>query len=424
MSTFNWKSFLTRWSREAIEAIDTSKLPPSVVKSGWLGYAGATEAQIMEAETRLKISFPPSYRAFLKVSNGWRQTTPFIHQLWSTAEIEWFSVKHQHWIDAFLKKSESPQSNENRSPSDEEYQVYGAAQDCSKLRGEYLQTALAISKRGEGAIYLLNPQVVNSEGEWEAWFFGDWLPGADRYRSFQEMMQAEYENFLELRESPDSSASRFSETEILQDNSVSPDVHNDDSWVSFASFTVEFQTRKGDRHSEQQTILHHLENDAVEILHNLEDRVRSSAIQQWMGQQLGEAKLEEPIELEINQLRVVRRAYVAQPATPMIVDKAHPLLPDVIQTHEPFTLEVSVNVMGASGEVGDRQMRAQCVAYNLETQLNTDLGDITTQISNPGSVALFPTMLLHQPGIYRLKVWVTLQDSSAAPSYFGTGSVG
>ena len=78
--------------------------------------------------------------------------------------------------------------------------TYGEAQDCSKLRIEYLQTTLEISQKGDSAIYLLNPEVITTEGEWEAWFFADWLPGADRYSSFCDMMQAEYTNFLELRE--------------------------------------------------------------------------------------------------------------------------------------------------------------------------------------------------------------------------------
>ena len=63
---------------------------------------------------------------------------------------------------------------------------------------EYLQTALEISDVGDAGIYLLNPQVVTEEGEWETWFFANWLPGATRYRSFQELMEAEYQNFLTL----------------------------------------------------------------------------------------------------------------------------------------------------------------------------------------------------------------------------------
>ena len=58
------------------------------------------------------------------------------------------------------------------------------------MREEYLQTALEISSDSDdGDIYLLIPEVINLEGEWEAWHFGNKLPGANRYRSFYELMQ-------------------------------------------------------------------------------------------------------------------------------------------------------------------------------------------------------------------------------------------
>lgn len=208
MITFNWERFLKRWSQELLKSMGEKrfKLPPEVIQSGWLGYPGATEEQIACAEARLEITLPPSYREFLKVTNGWRQTTPFINKLWSTEDLEWFSLRHQAWIDTFVERytDDSVESLDPRLGKstilDQDYFVYGDAQDCSKLRVEYLQTTLEISEKGDAAIYLLNPQVITEDGEWEAWFFGDWLPGADRYRSFREMMQAEYENFLELRE--------------------------------------------------------------------------------------------------------------------------------------------------------------------------------------------------------------------------------
>ena len=208
MSSFNWESFLQRWSQELLNSNrnNQEKLPAEVLKSGWLGYPGATEEQIISAETRLRTTLPPSYREFLKVSNGWRQTTPFIDKLWSTENIEWFSVRHQAWIDTFIERYRDDRVN-GREPSlrnslisDAQYFVYGEAQDCSKFRVEYLQTALEISDQGDSVIYLLNPQVMTEDGEWEAWFFGNWLPGADRYKSFQQMMQVEYQNFLELKE--------------------------------------------------------------------------------------------------------------------------------------------------------------------------------------------------------------------------------
>jgi SMI1 / KNR4 family (SUKH-1) len=219
MTHFNWESFLRQWSWELLEAMGECQndLPPEILQSGWLGYPHATEAQIIHAETRLGRTLPPSYREFLKVTNGWRQTTPFIHRLWSTEEIGWFATRHSSWIDAFSQKYSqqnlrlpvNPHAESNgfsnhsgkTNISDESYFVYGDDQDCMNLRLEYLHTALEISEPGDSSIYLLNPQVINVHGEWEAWFFGDWLPGADRYRSFQEMMQAEYRNFLELRES-------------------------------------------------------------------------------------------------------------------------------------------------------------------------------------------------------------------------------
>ncbi|OUC13183.1 MAG: hypothetical protein B0A82_18740 [Alkalinema sp. CACIAM 70d] len=215
MNTFEWESFLRHWSRAFIESKhhEADVLPSEVIESGWLGYPGASEEQIRYAENRLGISLPPSYREFLKVTNGWRQTTPFIYQLWSTQEIDWLSVRHPDWINSFLEQQQRleqrhfymsvnglDRSVKKFSIPDEIYFIYGEEQDCMNLRSEYLQTALEISGKGDSAIYLLNPQVVTEEGEWEAWFFGDWLPGADRYRSFRDLMQAEYQNFLELRE--------------------------------------------------------------------------------------------------------------------------------------------------------------------------------------------------------------------------------
>ncbi|MDJ0693014.1 MAG: SMI1/KNR4 family protein [Mastigocoleus sp. MO_167.B18] len=211
MCTFDWENFLRQWSREILESRENflGELPIEVIDSGWLGYPGATEEQLSHAEVRLEVTLPPSYRAFLKVTNGWRQTTPFIHRLWSTEEIGWFSRRHQDWINAFIDrylKQQYPDNSINGwdtpipPTTDAEYFVYSDTQDCRKLRVDYLQTALEISDKGDSAIYLLNPQVITEDGEWEAWFFGDWLPGADRYRSFCEMMQAEYENFLDLKE--------------------------------------------------------------------------------------------------------------------------------------------------------------------------------------------------------------------------------
>ena len=85
---------------------------------------------------------------------------------------------------------------------DEEYLIYGEHQSGPAYRAEYLLSALQISDVGDSAVYLLNPEIRTDEGEWEAWFFATWIPGARRYRSFWEMMKAEYHAYLELRKDP------------------------------------------------------------------------------------------------------------------------------------------------------------------------------------------------------------------------------
>ena len=194
---FDWQPFLKEWSEEMIGVAENLEdLPEEAVEARWLGFPGATEEQIAEAESRLGATFPPSYRSFLKVTNGWRQPDAFwaasAGSLWSVEQVEWFSVRNQDWIDCYVDpfgQSRLP------TPPDDLYFVYGEDQDCSlSLRAEYLQKALEISDNGDG-VYLLNPETVDSGGEWEAWFFANWLPGADRYRSFWEMMQSQYQSW-------------------------------------------------------------------------------------------------------------------------------------------------------------------------------------------------------------------------------------
>ncbi len=194
MSLDAWRNLLVEWSPEILADPELRDLlPPEVIASGWVGYPRATEEQIARAEVRLGTRLPPSYREFLMVSNGWRALTRFIYQLWSTDEIEWFRVRNQAWIDAWLSGSGGP-----KPVPDTEYLVYGAEQSVLTMRAEYLETALEVSDVGSDAIYLLNPRVVTPEGEWEAWFFASWLPGANRYRSFWEMLQAEHDQFMRM----------------------------------------------------------------------------------------------------------------------------------------------------------------------------------------------------------------------------------
>ncbi|MBA2714097.1 MAG: SMI1/KNR4 family protein [Rubrobacteraceae bacterium] len=172
-------------------------VPSEAVEKAWIGFDGATEREIHALESRLGVRLPPSYRSFLSTSNGWRLPGPSVYDLWPTTRVAWFAETNQDWIDAYVE----PYAQVPPLP-DEEYLVYGETQDSVRFRPEYLQTALQISDRGDSAVYLLNPRVVTPEEEWEAWLFANWLPGAAKYRSFREMMQAERESFLRLLSNP------------------------------------------------------------------------------------------------------------------------------------------------------------------------------------------------------------------------------
>ena len=184
MPTFDWQGLLTGWSAELLrdpeflaDHVDT--MSPEAIASGWVGYPPASEEQIAALEYRIGATLPPSYRAFLAVSNGWRQTSTFIDRVWSTEDVDWFAVRHQDWIDAYAEPAREA--------------------DGGAAYADELQSTLQVSDVGDAAIYLLNPHVVSPAGEWEAWFFANWVPGEDRYGSFWELMVAQHASYLALR---------------------------------------------------------------------------------------------------------------------------------------------------------------------------------------------------------------------------------
>jgi hypothetical protein len=196
VADYAWAELMRPWNAELLTDPQIREmLEPDVIASGWLGFPGASEADIQTAEARLGLQLPESYRQFLTFSNGWRWITPFIEQLWSTADMDRYAARHQDLIDAW--RLGARQYSTPRVP-DERYFVYGADQDPINLRDEYLDATIEISDVADGVL-LLNPQVVSNDGEWEAWFFAAWLPGATRYRSFWELMQGERERYRSLR---------------------------------------------------------------------------------------------------------------------------------------------------------------------------------------------------------------------------------
>jgi hypothetical protein len=192
MSEFNWRAFLQQWSRDLYQRLDDEaieQLPTEVITSLWFGFPGATERQIDSLEHRLGKTLPPSYREFLLVTNGWRQLDLSIDRMLPTDEVNWLRLTNQSLVEEW--GASGPEVDDSM------YYVYGAQQDPSAVRSRYLRTALEIGNGQDLAHLLLNPEVATNNGEWEAWFFATWLAGADRFRTFQDLMESLHSEFIE-----------------------------------------------------------------------------------------------------------------------------------------------------------------------------------------------------------------------------------
>jgi len=136
----------------------------------------ASESEVSQLEERLGVSLPPSYRQFLLYSNGWGIEE---YSLLPVAEVGWLRDVEPSTIEAWsLPSGEVP---------DDLYFVYGKEQNSHFIRGEYLPDTLLVGQ-WDGDL-LLNPHVMTSDGEWEAWLLAAWMAGAERQRSFWDLMK-------------------------------------------------------------------------------------------------------------------------------------------------------------------------------------------------------------------------------------------
>ena len=137
----------------------------------------ATPKQIEKREKSLNCTLPPSYRKFLLYSNGLLMPNRFFNLL-PVEEIDWFYNYNKEWIDIWI---------ENDTNCNENY-IAIKDQDPCTICSKYLKSALQISDSSEGEVLLLVPEVKNGK-EWEAWYFANYLAGAYRFSSFEEMMK-------------------------------------------------------------------------------------------------------------------------------------------------------------------------------------------------------------------------------------------
>lgn len=169
MASWDWQGLLKQMNDGILSKpiVDEFSLPSEVIESGWIGYDPATEEQIAVAEARLGVTLPPSYRAFLKTSNGWRVCNPWMEAVYPVENIDFTRNTDLDLIEIWAHSGTGAAS---ASLSD-------------------IAHTIRISAWTDMAVLLLNPQKSTTEGEWEAWFYSDTIQGAEVFPSFWDLMQ-------------------------------------------------------------------------------------------------------------------------------------------------------------------------------------------------------------------------------------------
>jgi len=106
-----WQPWLEEWNRELLARYDPTEynafvdlqVTPAVLTSGWLGFPGVGEGHLAELEARLGMTLPPSYRSFLRVSNGFLQSGVIVPRLLPANEVDWLREVDPDTIDAWMQ---------------------------------------------------------------------------------------------------------------------------------------------------------------------------------------------------------------------------------------------------------------------------------------------------------------------------------
>lgn len=163
-----WKQLIKKLSLLALKYAPED-FSDDIHKSKWLGFEKVNVNAIKATEKRLGVLLPDDYKDFLKTTNG-LLAFPILNPELSPIEK----------ID-FLKNIERPEIFEL-------YKGYPAEENDTESLEEYVSRALLISVHPEEQmIWLIPPK--EEFGNWQTWFFGNWVPGENRYPSFRHFIE-------------------------------------------------------------------------------------------------------------------------------------------------------------------------------------------------------------------------------------------
>ena len=156
-----WRTFLEQLSRDIL-AVDRFGpiMPDPVIATGWLGYEPATESAIVASEFRLGRELPPSLRSFYAVTNGWRTVGCFIWNVLPVEELGWLEDRDPH-LYSLAQQVEDISGPFKNDPDDLRLNQYREEQ------GTRVKRSFAITSQGDSSTWLLDPETILTDGEWE-----------------------------------------------------------------------------------------------------------------------------------------------------------------------------------------------------------------------------------------------------------------
>ncbi|MFD9380948.1 SMI1/KNR4 family protein [Streptomyces sp. NPDC059999] len=185
---FDWRPFLVRWSGEWSDSLPDdearSEEDEAARRARWLGFPPASEERIAAMEERLGRRMPPSYREFLKVSDGWQHAGGFVWLLAGTADAHWHNDE-LGLADMF-----------------EEYLDDDAGPD-ERRDVDIWRRGLQLDVESDITYVLMDPEDVDEDGEWAVYTWASWRAAApERYANFVEFMRGMHQEFHNLRARP------------------------------------------------------------------------------------------------------------------------------------------------------------------------------------------------------------------------------
>ncbi|MFJ5774345.1 SMI1/KNR4 family protein [Streptomyces sp. NPDC093094] len=184
-TAFDWRSFLLRWSGEWADSLSDDETrgedDETARQARWLGFPPASDERIAAMEERLGRRMPPSYREFLKVSDGWRHAGGFVWLLAGTDDARW------HDDASGLAEIFEEYLDEDAGPEE-------------RQEADLWRRGLQLDVESDITHVLMDPEDVDEHGEWAVYTWASWRAAPpERHANFVEFMQEMHRELHSLR---------------------------------------------------------------------------------------------------------------------------------------------------------------------------------------------------------------------------------